>query len=143
MNFRFFTGIALVLVAFLLQFSLAAAGVFMNLFLGALIAFAFVFTFWELVALVLLAMLIVNWQPAVSPELVVFALCPFVVFFGRNHVHLQVLLKCILATCLGFLVLYAVLAGRTFISHPENFLIDLLGGLIFGSISLLLLQRES
>ncbi|HEX4103898.1 MAG TPA: hypothetical protein VHZ04_00235 [Candidatus Paceibacterota bacterium] len=142
MNFRFLAGVALLFIAFLLQFFLATAGIFMNFFFAALIAFAFLFTFWELVVLVLMAVFIVNWQPGVSVEIVTFAFYPIAVFFARGLVHMQSWFKNLIAVFIGLFILYVTLAGRTFLYHPQAFLVDLLGGLLFGSVTFFLLRRE-
>jgi hypothetical protein len=143
MNFRFLSAVVLLLVAFILQFFLATAGVFMNFFFATLIACAFLFSFWELLVLVLLAVFIVNWQPAVNVEIMIFALYPLAVFFLRGFAHLQLWLKNLIAIFVGIFLLYAVLGGRAFLFHPTVFLIDVLGGMVFGSAVFLLLAREA
>ena len=142
MNFRFLAAVVLLFIAFLLQFFLAAAGIFMNFFFAMLIASAFLFTFWELAVLVLLAVFIVNWQPGVSVEIAVFACYPVAAFFARGLVHLQSWFKNLIAIFIGFFLLYAIFAGRSFLYHPQAFLTDLLGGLAFGAATFFLLQRE-
>jgi hypothetical protein len=142
MNLRFLAGVVVLFIAFILQFFLATAGIFVNFFFAALITFAFIFIFWELLVLVLLTVFIVNWQPGASVEIFIFVFYPLVVFFLRGWGHFQVWFKNLVAILAGFLLLYVTLAGRSFIYHPGAFFTDLAGGLIFGSVLFFLLRRE-
>ncbi len=132
-------GLAVLMIAFLLQFSLAFAGLRIDLSYAALIAFAFVFGFWELILLVLAAVLVVNWQPAASPELLVFALYPCAIYFLRNILHWQVWLEDLLATLFGFAILYFAISRAAFAG--EAFLADVIVSMVFSALVVLPLHR--
>jgi len=77
----FLAGFVMLAIAFALQAWFAAAGIFLNLSFVTLISLAFIFEFWELLALVLFATFIMNWQPAASVEILVFAWFFYFVIF--------------------------------------------------------------
>ena len=130
MKFKFFTGLIILFIAFLLQFWLASMGWYTDLSYAALISFAFVFGFWELLVLDLIAVFVLNWQPGVSVLILVFALYPIAIYFLRNILHWQVWLQDLCAIVVGFLVLYlSVVHG---LPHVDAFLADLAGGMLFG-----------
>lgn len=139
MKTRFLAGLAVLALALMLQFLFVDAGVQGTFSYAALIGFAFVFGFRELVFFVLLAVFMVNWQPAASPEILVYALYPFVVLFCRNFLHWQVWLEGLLAIIIGFMALYlaispASLAGSAFFT-------DVILGAIFCSAVIVPLHR--
>ena len=107
---------------------------YFDLSFAALISFALLFGLWELIVLVLFAVFILNWQPAVSIEILIFALYPIAVHFVRNIFQWQQWLKNLVAITVGFLVLYIGAGGTGFIHHPQTFLLDLLAGLVFGAL---------
>ena len=84
MSPRSFVALLILFLACGFQFWLGSAGVFMNLILAALIAFAFFFDWLELAVFVLFAVFVVNWQPSISPTLAVFAAIPFVAYAFRR-----------------------------------------------------------
>ena len=139
--FKLSAGFAILFIAFALQFWFASAGWYCSLSFAALISFAFVFGFWELLTLVLIAVFIINWQPAASAEILIFVLFPLAVHLFRNVLPWQVWLENLLAITLGLLVLYFALAPVQFFSHWQPFLLDLVASLIFGSIILFPLYR--
>jgi len=129
-------GLLILLIALALQFWFASSGIYLNLAFATLISFAFVFDIWELIVLVLIAVFTINWQPAASPEILILALFPVAVHLSRNILHWQPWIENILAVTLGFLVIYFVMDGRSFLNGPYAFLTDLGAGLIFGSLVL-------
>jgi len=141
MNFKFLGGLILLFIALLLQFFFARAGIFINFSFAAIISFAFVFEFWELAFLTLLTVFILNWQPAPSVEILVFALVPIAVHFLHPLFHWQIWLENCIAIVLGFLVLYLAAAPSGFLAHSPAFLLDLAGGLITGALTLFPLYR--
>ena len=143
MTFRVLAGLVLLLIAFALQFSLATANVYLDLSFAALITFAFVFGFWELVFFVLAAVFVINWQPAVSVEILAFALFPFVVYFLRDKFPSQPWFENFVAILLGFVVLSLVAAPAAFLSSLRIFFVDLMGGWLFGTGVFFLLQNSS
>ncbi|HUC31207.1 MAG TPA: hypothetical protein VMR99_00755 [Candidatus Paceibacterota bacterium] len=132
MRLKFILAILVLLLACALQFWFAAAGVFINFILGALIVFAFYFDIWELVVFVLFAILVINWQPTPSIDIFVFAIIP-IVAYGFYKIFAWTLWAGIpVAIVCGFFLLYLVIAPAAFLSDLVPFLGDILGGLIFG-----------
>jgi hypothetical protein len=140
MTLKFFAGLTILLVAFVLQFLFAGSGMYLNLALATLITFAFIFNFWELLVLDLLAVLIVNWQPAPSVTLVAFFLIPLAAFVFCSFTSWQRWIGNVIAIVLGLLIFYIAAAPAAFLSHGELFLMDLIVALIVGEIELLLMQ---
>lgn len=130
---KFLGGLTILLAALVLQFWLVGAHVYINLAFAAVISFALIFDFWEFLALDLLAVFIVNWEPAASAEILVFALYPILVHVSRNLSAWQAWLKNLGAIVFGFALLYLVAAGAAFPAYWRPFLIDVAGGLLAGA----------
>src|SRR5580693_6064425 len=105
-SLKFFSALAILLLALFLQFLFAGAGWHLDLALAALIAFAFILDFWELLALDLLAVFLLNWQPAPSIALLAFALIPLAVFVFHKLVRLHGWIGIPVAIFIGFLLFY-------------------------------------
>jgi hypothetical protein len=105
---KFSFAVLLLLAVFALQFFLASLGLPPNLALASLVAFAFIFPWPELVALDLLLILILNWQPAISAVLVACGIFPPVVAVLKNMFPWQPSLGVPIASALGA-VLVAVI----------------------------------
>ncbi len=134
MKLRLLTGFLVITIALILQFFLARAGIYFNLSFAALISFAFVFGFWELLLLVLAAAFVLNWQPAVSGEILMISLFPLAVYFLRNIIHWQKLPMNALAIFLGFLLLYVIAGTGGFSANIKAFIMDLIAGELFAGI---------
>jgi hypothetical protein len=139
MTLKFSAGLVILFFALALQFWFASAGVSLDLSFAALISFAFVFGIWELLVLVLLAVFIVNWQPAVSLEILIFSFYPVAVYFSRNLSQWQPWVKNLMAIALGFFVLYLAAGSVTF--HWREFFMDLTAGLALGLLIFFPLYR--
>jgi hypothetical protein len=132
MKLKFTAGLFLLFIVLIAQFWLATAGIYLDLAFAALISFAFIFGFWELMVFVVLTTFIINWQPAASLEILIFALFPVAVYFSRNIVHWQLWLEDLAAIFLGYFVLYlSVTHGRL---HWTPFFIDTGAGLVLGAL---------
>jgi len=138
MKLKFTAGVIILLIAFILQFSLATAGRYFDLSFAALITLAFVLELWELIVLILVTVLVLNWQPAVSVELGILALFPIAVYFLRRFSELQLWIKNLTAILLGFILLYAAVAPRMLYSGA--FLADLVIAMLFGTVALFSLK---
>lgn len=141
MTIKLSAGVVLLLIALALQFFFASAGVFVNLAFAALISFAFIFGFWELVALTLLATFIINWQPAASAEILIFALFPIAVYFVRDVIPWQPWVVAPIAVVLGYAVFYGIAGPGFFLAHTDRFALDLVAGLSFGALAFFPLTR--
>ena len=130
----FIAGLVILLIALVLQFWFAAAGIFLDLSFATLISFAFIFEFWELLFLVLFAAFVINWQPAVSAEILVFALFPVVAYGIRKALTWESWFAAPVAIVVGFLALYLIAAPGMFFTRLPLFLLDLAAGLGFGAL---------
>lgn len=139
MTLKLLAGLVILFIALTLQFWFASAGWYFDLSFAALISFAFIFDFWELLVLVFLAVFIVNWQPRVSLEILIFGLYPIVAHFSRGVIHWQVWIENLVAIFLGFLLLYVIVGHGSFNLHL--FLMDVAAGMVFGALIFLPLYR--
>ena len=137
---KFFSALAVLLLAIFLQSFLAGVGWYFDLALATLIAFASMFDFWELLVFDLLAVFMLNWQPAPSTTLIVFALIPLAAFAFRAFTHWHGWIGTAIAIACGFLIFYIASAPTQFLGHLGLFLMDLAAGLIVGEIELSLMQ---
>jgi hypothetical protein len=140
MSRRFLLAILLIVFAFGLQFLLASSGVFVDVILATLITFALFFDLLGLVVFILLAIFVINWKPAVSPEILLFAALPLAAYgirtVSRWHAWALNLLSIFFAT----LLVYLVIAPGFIIYDPGVFATDLMGSMIFGQIVFSLLS---
>lgn len=132
---RFVRALLIFLLAAAIQFWLAGGGIFLDLLFAVLIVFAFFMDFWEMAFFILLGIFLLNWMPAPSLELVLFALIPLAFFFFRSALRLERWVVALSAIALGSVVFYLVIAPRLFIVQPGAFLEDLCGGLIAGALA--------
>lgn len=132
MRIKLFAGLIILFIALTLQFWFASAGWYVDLSYAALISFAFVFGFWELLLFIALAVFVVNWQPAASMEIILFAAFPIAVHLSRNVLHWQVWLENVLAIFVGFFLLYLAVSRVGF--NWQSFFIDVIAGSVFGTL---------
>jgi len=138
---RLVIAILTLILASVLQFWLAGGGIFFNLIFATLIVFAFFFDFWEMAVFVLLGVLVINWQPAVSLELFLFALIPLVIFAFHSAFKSERWIAIPVAIVLGLSVFYLAIAPRFLAGDFVTFLEDLCGSLIWGAAVFWTLRR--
>jgi hypothetical protein len=131
---RLVTAFLILVLASGIQFWLSGGGIFLNLIFAALIVFAFFFDFWEMALFVLLGVLVINWQPAPSTEIFLFAFIPLIVFALRGVVRSERWVTVPIAIVCGLLVFYAIADPHFLLSNPVAFLEDLFGSLIAGEL---------
>lgn len=132
---RFLKSLFLVVLAFWLQFSIGEFwGVWINFVLATLIALAFFVNFEELLLFTLLGVLFLNWQPALSWELVIAGLFPISVFSLRRIFLWEIWLSVLIANVLGLTILYLVTDWGFIMRSPLIFLADLVASLVFASL---------
>lgn len=137
---KFFSGLAILVLALFLQFLLASAGVHFTLALAMLIVFAFVFDFWELLLFDLLAVFLLNWEPAPSITLIVFALIPIAALIFHKLIRTEIWIGSLIAIVVGFLIFYFASAPSLFLENILGFVMDLIIGLIAGELVLFALS---
>ena len=129
MTLKFLAGFIVLLIALILQFWFAWAGVPIDFSFAALIAFAFIFDLSQLVVLILFAMFVLNWQAAASPEILVIAFFPAAAYFCRDLIHWEPWIQALGTIIFGFVVLSLAADYHAF--HPESILVDACGALLF------------
>lgn len=139
---RFILAFLFLALAFVLQFWFGSFGVFINFIFAALIAFAFLFDFWDVLFFVLVAVFVVNWKPALSWELFVFAVIPFAAYLLHAYSNWEAWVANLASIVLGLLIFYITTAPRLFIANSGVFFVDLFACLIFGSIIFGALNRR-
>ncbi len=89
----------------------------------------------------MLGVFLLNWQPAASIEILIFAVFPVAVYFSKNVLHWQPWIENMLAIAIGNVLLYSIILGHTAFARSGAFLVDLVGGLIFGTFIFVSLRR--
>jgi hypothetical protein len=138
---RFVLGLLVLLFSCALQFWFLSAGVFVNFILAALIVYSFFFDIGELLVFVLFAIFVINWQPAASTDIFVFGIIPIAAFAFHRSLKWAAWAAAPAAIICGFLILYLAIAPRAFLGNWEPFALDLFGGLVFGGLVFLTLDR--
>jgi len=141
LRLRSILAILILLLACALQFWFASTGTFINFILATLIVFAFYFDIWELLVFVLFGIFVINWQPAVSTDIFIFGIIPIAAYAFHKVFTWSVWAAAPIAIACGFILLYLAIAPSAFLGNWEAFLIDILGGLIFGGLVFLVFDR--
>ena len=139
---RFILALLFLALAFVMQFWFASFGVYVNFILATLITLAFLFDIWDVSFFILAAIFIVNWQPAVSVEIVLIAVLPLAAFLLNRYSLSEPWAANLLCIFLGLLILYLVIAPGAFLASWKIFFIDLAASLIFGAIVFGALNRR-
>jgi hypothetical protein len=134
MNRSFFLSILFLLLAFGIQFLFAGSGIFVNVILATLITLASFFDLFELIVFILLAVFVINWQPAISWEVVLFAVLPIIAYGIRNISSWSAWALNLIFIFLGIIILYAVIAPARIVSNPSGLVIDLFGSMLLGQL---------
>jgi hypothetical protein len=133
---KHFSAILVFILALMLQLWFAPAGVRGDFVLAALIVFAFLFTFWELIAFVLFGVFLLN--TAFYPGLAMFfwAAIPLVVYAARRRFPFDPWFGAALGIALGIPAFYAVTAPGAAVHAIGFLLLDILACIIFGELVL-------
>lgn len=132
MRLRPLLGLLILFLACALQFWFAAAGVFINFILAALIVFAFFFDIGMLAVFILAAILVINWQPVVGLDVVAFGIIPIAAYAFHKVFSWTMWAAVPAAIISGFILLYLAIAPAMFVANVGTLLLDLFGALIFG-----------
>ncbi len=142
MNWKLIIAFVILLLALLAQLAIGdVLGVWISFVLTTLIVSALFFNFQELIFLILFAVFILNSQPALSPEIIIFSALPIIIYFVRVFVPLQPLLSSLFSIFVSLLFLYSVFSPRLFISRPGLFVLDLSASLVYGSMVFWILRK--
>ncbi len=134
---RFAAGLSLLLLALLSESVLAAAGWRFAAALAVLIAFAYVFDFWELAVFDLLAVFALNWEPAIGGSIIAFAALPLAAYVVRRLIPAEPLFAAPAGIVAGFLLFYAVSAPAYAAGHSLRIFADIVIGLMVGELAVL------
>ncbi|HVN26130.1 MAG TPA: hypothetical protein VMT99_00550 [Candidatus Paceibacterota bacterium] len=140
---RFILALLFLALAFVLQFWFATLGVFVNFVFAALVAFAFLFDIWDVLFFLLAAIFIINWQPALSPELLIFAAVTVAAYLAHRYSKWEPWAASLAFIVLGLFTLYLAVAPRFLVADFGSFVIDVAGCLMFGGIVFGVLNRRA
>lgn len=141
MSSRFFTAFLFLLLALALELFLENTfGPWINFALAALIASAFCLSFTELLFLILFSVFVLNWQPAFSLDMLVFAVLPILIFVLKKLIPFKAWLGNLIMLGVGALGLYLILGPYFLLKEFNIFLLDLFGVLMFGELTFAVLK---
>lgn len=131
---KFFTAILVLILAIVLQSWLGFFGLFANLVFATLVAFAFIFDFWQFAILILLGVFLMNWEPTINFDIVVLALIPLLAWVARRLFHLDAWIGCAVAVPAGTILLYLLLGPQMAVSSFGLFFLDMILCSIFSQM---------
>lgn len=135
MRLKFLTAVIVLVLAVVLQLFLGEVlGVWTNIVLASLVTAAFLLNFLELLFLILFAIFVLNWQPAPSLEMALYAALPILTLLLRKFFPFKSWLGNLIAISSALLIFYLAVSPRFLITSPIVFLLDLASGLVLGSI---------
>ncbi|OGZ52819.1 MAG: hypothetical protein A3B25_01025 [Candidatus Ryanbacteria bacterium RIFCSPLOWO2_01_FULL_48_26] len=135
MNIKTASALFLVIIGTLLQLFIGdVKGAWFNFTLAALITLSFFCSFFEILFLTLFALLVLNWQPGISLELIIFGVMPIGAFFLRKLLPLEPLVGSILLSCAGIIVLYILFGIHIITNNPVLFLSDIVMSLAYSAV---------
>lgn len=136
MLFRFLGVLLVLILALFLQIFFGdLTGIWINFALAALITATFFLDFLAVVFLTLLAVLVLNWQPAISWELLVFSGIPLVTFPLKKLLPFQPWLNNLILVFSGLCLFYLLVDFRFIFQHSKFFAVDLALALLFGLLA--------
>lgn len=123
-------------LAIMLQLWFSPGGMRGDFVLAALIVFAFLFEFWELIFFILLGIFFLN--PSLGPNIGMFmlAIVPLAAYFVRRRFSLDPWLGAAAGVAIGAIVFYAVVAPMAAFHAVGFLLLDILACVLFGELML-------
>lgn len=141
MNNKLIAAVSILTIALILQIALGwIFDIKINFSLATLIASSFFLSFLELVFLVFFAAFFLNWQPALSLDIAVFALIPLAAHFIRDMFPWQPWVSNLIFIVAGTILSYIIFGISVLTVVPEVFARDILGSVIFGLFAFRLLN---
>ncbi len=138
----FFLSLILVLTAIVLQLNFDDIFSFRPDFvLAALIVSAFFLGFPQLVFVVLLSTLAINWQPILSYEILILVLWPILVYFLNRFFPGKAWFNSLIMTALGIFILYASVIFGNFFDSFSLIALDVSVCLVFSFIIFNLFEK--
>jgi len=139
---RFILACLFLALAFVLQFWFTSFGIFINFSFATLIVLAFLFDIWDVLFFVLAAIFIINWQPAPSWELFVFAAVPFGAYAIHHYSQWEAWVASLASIVIGLFILYIAIAPQLFLANAGAFFTDLFACMVFGAVVFGALNRR-
>lgn len=133
---RFLSAVIVLLAAFMLHAKLGLAlHWWPDFVLASLITFSFFLGFFELIFLIVITILLFNWQPVPQPEIFLLFILPLSLFFFRKVIFaLEGWLSNIAAVFFGILIFYGVSSFSLIFLEYEIFLKDIAVSVLFGFV---------
>ncbi len=133
---KYLSAVLIFVLAFMLQLWFAPGGMRGDFVLAALVVFAFLFDFWELVIFILLGIFLLNLPLYSKIAAVLFVAIPLAVYFMRRRFPLHQWFGVVAGIVGGIVIFYAV-AAPVVAWHAAGFLlIDIFACVIFGELVL-------
>lgn len=133
---KYLLAIFVFILAVMLQLWFASGGMRGDFVLAALIVFAFLFEFWELVAFILFGIFLLNLWPSFNLAMLMFALVPLAIYVLRRRFSLDLWLGVAASIAGGIIVFYAVTAPLAAFSAAGPLILDLIACVLFGELVL-------
>ncbi len=125
MNFgKFLLGLLILILALLFQSFVPIAGLRGDFVLAALIAFVYLFPFWELLLFILLAVFTLNWQPRLGFDLLAFAAIPVAAYVLHLWLSWEKWIGIAVSTVGGIFAFYALIAPAAVMPNFGSLLLD-------------------
>lgn len=141
---RFLAIFGLTTIALILQIEL---GYFLNfrpnLILTLLITASFFYKLIEILTLALIIILIINWQPAISPEIFVILIFPLLSFYLRRFLPWQNWFNNLILILGGLIIFYFAANFSFFFLNNLKFQSELAISLILGSVIFFVFKKLS
>ena len=136
MSYKFLNAFLIVCIALTLQFLVGeASGMWLSLTLAALVASAFFLDFLELITLALFSVLILNWQPAFSFEMLLLMVLPLVTFFFHKLIPFAPIVGNAILFAISIIIFYVSIGGGFIMHSPSVFFLDVLASLLLGTVA--------
>ncbi len=128
---RVIAGLLLVSLAIALQLFIGdIRGIWFDFALAALISLSFLLNFFEILFLVLFAAYILNWQPGMSFELLVFAALPIGSFLLRKFLPFEPWIGNMVLSFFGVAIFYSLFGIHIIMHTPALFFADIAASIV-------------
>ncbi len=117
-------------------------GLWFGFSLAALVAFSFYLPILELIFFVLFSVLILNWKPSLSAEMMFFTAMPLLSFWLRKLLPFRPWLTNIFFIFLAVVVTYLAFGFGIIIGRPVVFLLDILASILYGFFAFKVLSAQ-
>ena len=143
MGSKFFISFLILFIALFLQIAIGDIfNLWPGLVLAVLLAGCYFLNFAEVMANVLFAVFVLNWQPSFSPEIIIFSLIPIAAYVLKTFVQFKPLPGILFFILSATFIFYLIFSPKFFFIHPGVFILDLSVSLVYGLITFMVLRRS-